>query len=74
MKDVTRTGTNLLRQSVLPSLFGVIKSNYNVGNTPCRVFEIADTYIPAEAGKLPIEKTRLAISLRQRFQGHSRRH
>ena len=62
VKDVTRTGANLLRQSVLPSLFGVIKSNHNVGNVPCRVFEIADTYIPTEAGNLPIEKTRLAIS------------
>lgn len=62
VKDVARTGTNLLRQSVLPSLFGVIKSNYNVGNTPCRVFEIADTYIPTQTGKLPVEKTRLAIA------------
>jgi phenylalanyl-tRNA synthetase beta chain len=62
VKDVTRTGTNLLRQSVLPSLLGVIKTNHNVGNTPCRVFEIADTYIPTQAGKLPVEKTRLAIA------------
>jgi len=62
VKDVTRTGTNLLRQSVLPSLFGVIKTNHNVGNTPCRLFEIADTYIPAQAGKLPVEKTRLTIT------------
>jgi phenylalanyl-tRNA synthetase beta chain len=62
VKDVTRTGTNLLRQSVLPSLFGVIKGNHNVGNTPCRVFEIADTYMPTETGKLPVEKTCLAIA------------
>ena len=70
VKDVTRTGTNLLRQSVLPSLLGVIKTNHNVGNTPCRIFEIADTYIPAEAGKrfdkltagLPVEKTLLTIT------------
>jgi phenylalanyl-tRNA synthetase beta chain len=62
VKDVTRTGANLLRQSVLPSLFGVIKTNHNVGNTPCRLFEIADTYIPTQAGKLPIEKTRLTIT------------
>jgi phenylalanyl-tRNA synthetase beta chain len=68
VKDVTRTGTNLLRQSVLPSLFGVIKSNHNVGNAPCRVFEIADTYIPAEAGKLPVEKTRLAIACDSDFR------
>ena len=26
------------------------------------MFEIADTYIPAEAGKLPVEKTRLTIT------------
>jgi len=62
VKDVTRTGTNLLRQSVLPSLFGVIKTNRNVGNTPCRLFEIADTYIPTQPGKLPVEKTRLTIT------------
>jgi phenylalanyl-tRNA synthetase beta chain len=62
VKDVTRTGTNLLRQSVLPSLFGVIKTNHNIGNTPCRIFEIADTYIPAETGKLPVEKTCLTIT------------
>jgi phenylalanyl-tRNA synthetase beta chain len=69
VKDVTRTGTNLLRQSVLPSLFGVIKSNYNVGNTPCRVFEIADTYIPTgRTGQLPVEKTRLAISCDSDFR------
>ncbi len=68
VKDVTRTGTNLLRQSVLPSLFGVIKTNHNVGNTPCRLFEIADTYIPAEAGKLPAEKTRLTITCDSDFR------
>jgi phenylalanyl-tRNA synthetase beta chain len=68
VKDVTRTGTNLLRQSVLPSLFGVIKTNHNVGNTPCRLFEIADTYIPAEAGKLPVEKTRLTITCDSDFR------
>jgi phenylalanyl-tRNA synthetase beta chain len=62
VKDITRTGTNLLRQSVLPSLFGVIKTNYNVGNAPCRVFEIADTYVPAQQGRLPLENTRLAIA------------
>ncbi|MGD0078847.1 MAG: phenylalanine--tRNA ligase subunit beta [Sedimentisphaerales bacterium] len=62
VKDVTRTGTNLLRQSVLPSLFSVLKANYNVSNIPCRIFEIADTYIPAQATGLPIEKTCLAIA------------
>ncbi|MGA2172384.1 MAG: phenylalanine--tRNA ligase subunit beta [Sedimentisphaerales bacterium] len=69
VKDVTRTGTNLLRQSVLPSLFGVVKSNHNVGNTPCRVFEIADTYIPTgKTGQLPLEKTRLSIACDSDFR------
>ena len=68
VKDVTRTGTNLLRQSVLPSLFGVIKTNHNVGNTPCRLFEIADTYIPTQPGKLPVEKTRLTITCDSDFR------
>lgn len=68
VKDVTRTGTNLLRQSVLPSLFGVIKTNYNAGNTPCRLFEMADTYIPTEPGKLPLEKTRLTITCDSDFR------
>ncbi len=67
VKDVTRTGTNLLRQSVLPSLFGVIKTNHNMGNTPCRLFEIADTYIPSEK-ELPIEKTRLTITCDSDFR------
>ncbi len=63
VKDATVKGTGHLRQSVLPSLLGVMKSNHNVGNTPCRIFEIADTYIPTgKAGQLPVEKSRLAIA------------
>ncbi len=69
VKDITRKGTSLLRESILPSLFGVIKTNHNVGNIPCRVFEIADTYIPSgKADKLPVEKTRLAIAADSDFR------
>ena len=60
VKDVSRKSVNLLRQSLLGSLFGVLKTNLNAGNTPCRIFEIADTFVPAEKG-LPIEKTRLSL-------------
>jgi phenylalanyl-tRNA synthetase beta chain len=53
---------NLLRQMLVPSLLTVIKTNLNVKNTPCRIFEIADTFVPCKTGTLPIEKTKLAIA------------
>ncbi|MDD5326400.1 MAG: phenylalanine--tRNA ligase subunit beta [Phycisphaerae bacterium] len=65
VKDVTRKSDNLLRQMLLPSLLSVIKTNLNVKNSNCRIFEIADTFIPnpqkGETAVLPIEKTKLAI-------------
>jgi len=62
--DEFRKGTNLLRQNLIGSLLGVLKSNYNAKNIPCRVFELADTYIPRgrEVGQLPIETTKLALA------------
>jgi phenylalanyl-tRNA synthetase beta chain len=63
VKDESRKGDNLLRQMLAPSLLTVIKTNLNVKNTPCKIFEIADTYVPAtKANTLPIEKTKLAIA------------
>jgi phenylalanyl-tRNA synthetase beta chain len=61
VKDVSRKSVNLLRQTLLGSLFGVLKTNLNAGNTPCRTFEIADTFVPVKGNSLPIEKTRLAL-------------
>jgi phenylalanyl-tRNA synthetase beta chain len=65
VKDVSRKSANLLRQMLLPSLLAVIKTNLNAQNTPCRIFEIADTFVPhrerRKAGTLPIEKTKLAV-------------
>lgn len=60
--DVTRKSANLLRQNLIGSLLAVLKTNANAGNLPCRIFEIADTFLPAEKkGVLPIEKTKLAL-------------
>jgi phenylalanyl-tRNA synthetase beta chain len=60
--DVSRKGANLLRQTLLGSLLGVLKTNLNVGNTPCRIFEIADTFVPrGPKGALPVEEARLAL-------------
>jgi phenylalanyl-tRNA synthetase beta chain len=66
VKDVSRKSANLLRQMLLPSLFVVLKTNLNVKNTPCRIFEIADTFVSrprrSKTDTLPIEKTKLAIA------------
>jgi phenylalanyl-tRNA synthetase beta chain len=60
--DETRQSANLLRQSLLGSLLGVLKSNHNVGNSPCRIFEIADAFVPISGkNKLPEERSKLAL-------------
>jgi phenylalanyl-tRNA synthetase beta chain len=63
VQDVSRKTANLLRQTVIGSLLGVLKTNANAKNLPCRVFEIANTFVPrAEQGDaLPIERTRVAM-------------
>jgi len=60
VKDELRKGANLLRNTLIGSLAGVLKSNYNAGNIPCRIYEVADTFSPAEGGEL-IQKTKLAM-------------
>jgi phenylalanyl-tRNA synthetase beta chain len=43
-------------------LLTILKTNVNAKNLPCRIFEIADTFIPAEKkGNLPVEKTKLSL-------------
>ena len=60
--DVSRKGANLLRQTLIGSLLGVLKTNLNVRNSPCRIFEIADTFVPTgKKDTLPVEQTKLAL-------------
>ncbi len=62
VKDISRKSANLLRQTLIGSLLGVLKTNLNAKNTPCRIFEIADTFVPTDkANELPIEKTKLTL-------------
>ncbi len=62
VKDESRKSENLLRQSLLGSLLAVLKTNLNAKNLPCRIFEIADTFVPtAQTGSLPTEKAKLAL-------------
>ena len=62
VRDELRKSANLLRQTLIGSLLGVLKTNVNAKNLPCRIFEIADTFVPTERkGELPIQKTKLAL-------------
>ena len=63
VRDEMRKSANLLRQTLIGSLLGVLKTNANARNLPCRIYEIADTFVPAESqeGGLPIQKTKLAL-------------
>ena len=62
VKDVSRKNANLLRQTVLGSLLGVLKTNVNAKNLPCRIYEVADTFAPSgDDEALPAEATKLAM-------------
>ncbi|MBL7214049.1 MAG: phenylalanine--tRNA ligase subunit beta [Phycisphaerae bacterium] len=64
VSDVSQKNANILRQNLIGSLASVLRSNYNVGNKPCHLFELADTFIPDEnhePGKLPDEHAKLAL-------------
>ena len=63
VKDVSRKSANILRQTLIGSLLGVLKTNLNAGNMPCKIFEIADTFVPnhEQGDGLPIQKTKLAL-------------
>jgi len=70
VKDVSRKSANLLRRTLIGSLLGVLKTNLNAKNLPCRIFEIADTFVPTpeQGGKLPIQKTELALACDSDFR------
>ncbi|MBN2593155.1 MAG: phenylalanine--tRNA ligase subunit beta [Sedimentisphaerales bacterium] len=62
VRDELRKSANLLRQTLIGSLLGVLKTNVNAKNLPCRIYEIADTFVPTEQrNELPIQKTKLAL-------------
>jgi phenylalanyl-tRNA synthetase beta chain len=63
VKDVSRKSANILRRTLVGSLLAVLKTNLNAGNTPCRIFEIANTFVsdPGHDNGLPVQKTRIAV-------------
>lgn len=67
--DLSRKNANLLRQNLIGSLIGVMQSNYHAGNRPCRVYELADTFLPSEPGQiLPQEAAKLGLAADMDFQ------
>jgi phenylalanyl-tRNA synthetase beta chain len=64
VRDVTRKAGNLLRRTLLSSLLGVLKTNVNAKNLPCRIYEIADTFVPTGVqDSLPQERAKLGLVL-----------
>ena len=62
VRDESRRSANLLRRSLIGSLLGVLKTNINAKNQPCRVFEIADTFLPTDGNQtLPVEEAKLGL-------------
>lgn len=64
VKDESRKSANILRQTLIGSLMGVLKTNLNVKNSPCRIYEISESFVPVsgQVGGLPVEKTKLALA------------
>jgi phenylalanyl-tRNA synthetase beta chain len=62
VQEESRKDANLLRRTLLGSLLGVLETNLNAKNLPCRIYEIADTFIPSDdEGHLPTEEAKLAL-------------
>jgi phenylalanyl-tRNA synthetase beta chain len=62
VKDEIRKSANLLRRTLIGSLLSVFKTNVNAKNLPCRIYEIADTFVPTEKqNELPIQRTKLTL-------------
>ena len=63
VKDETRKSANLLRRTLIGSLLDVLKTNLNARNVPCRIFELADVFVPSPESSrgLPIEKAKLSL-------------
>ncbi len=69
VSDASRKSANKLRQTVMGSLLSILKTNVNVKNLPCRVFEVAHTFVPDVSGILPVEETCIGLVADSDFRG-----
>lgn len=69
VRDVTRKTGNLLRQTLLGSLLGVLKTNVNARNLPCRIYEMSDTFVPSGVkDSLPTERMKVTLVTDEEFR------
>jgi len=69
VRQTARREAGILRRTLLGSLLEVLKTNVNAKNLPCRVYEIADTFIPtAERNSLPLERAKLGLVVDANFR------
>jgi len=63
VQHCSRRSENILRQSLIGSLLAVLKTNINAKNRPCRLYELADVFIPnqKDISDMHVEKTKLAL-------------
>ena len=61
VEHATRKQSNLMRQSLTPSLLEVASYNEAHGNFAVRLFEVGNVYHPVAGQTLPRETTRIAI-------------
>ncbi|MHC4434051.1 MAG: phenylalanine--tRNA ligase subunit beta, partial [Planctomycetota bacterium] len=63
VRDESRKNASLLRRTLLGSLLGVLKTNVNAKNLPCRIFEIANTFVPTDGQGTDqlIQKAKLSL-------------
>lgn len=69
VRNTSRKSANKLRQLLLGSLLQVLRTNVNAKTLPCRVFELASTFVPSGAeGALPEERTKVALVADEDFR------
>jgi phenylalanyl-tRNA synthetase beta chain len=62
VRQTAKREGGILRRTLLGSLLHVLKTNVNAKNLPCRVYEIADTFIPTgDRNALPDERAKLGL-------------
>ena len=69
VRQTARREAGILRRTLLGSLLEVLRTNVNAKNLPCRVYEIADTFIPTpERNSLPRERSKLGLVVDANFR------
>ncbi len=69
VRQTARREAGILRRTLMGSLLDVLKTNVNAKNLPCRVYEIADTFVPAgDRNSLPLERSKLGLVVDGNFR------